>query len=175
MKLTAISASPRKTGNSATMVDEFCKASGADAIDRYNLADLNISGCRACGACASECSCVIDDDMQKIYQSMSNSDVIVLGSPLYWWSISAQLKAVIDRLYIYIGKGVLDGKKLIVLVSGFSEVPNAGYDLIDGMFKEVAPYLNMEYRGLFVSADDSRHVRNNEAALEQVRRLAAEL
>lgn len=173
MKVTAISSSPRKNGNSAAMVEAFTEALAADQTERFDLTDLAIGECRACGACAKECKCVIGDDMQQIYRSMEDSDVIVFGSPLYWWNISANLKTLIDRLYMYIGKGVLDHKKLVVLVSGFSDVPDAGYDLIDSMFKQVAPYLHMEYTGLFVSADDSRPVKANPEIQEKIKRLAA--
>lgn len=175
MKISVLYSSPRPKGNSATMAERFLGHAEGAGISRFYLNDRQITECQACGGCAEDCRCSIEDDMQQIYESIEESEIIVMSSPLYWWSISANLKKVIDRLYVYIGKGCLDGKKLVLLVSGISEIPNSGYEMIDGMFKEISGYLKMQYQGCFVSADDSRPVKDNPQILREIDQLAAEV
>ena len=99
MKVLAISASPRKCGNAEVLCDEFLKGaaeSGHD-VQKIRLAEKKIAPCLACYACAGSHVCVRRDDMAEVLQKMIDADVIVLSSPVYFYSIDAQLKAVIDR------------------------------------------------------------------------------
>lgn len=66
-------------------------------VEKINIAQKNIGYCRACYACRETGACVIKDDMAEILQKMIDADVLVLASPVYFYSIDAQLKAVIDR------------------------------------------------------------------------------
>lgn len=97
-KVLILSGSPRKNGNSDTLCNEFLRGAleaGHDA-EKIRVAEKNISPCRGCYACEHG-SCAIQDDMADILQKMIDADVLVLASPVYFYSISAQLKAVIDR------------------------------------------------------------------------------
>lgn len=95
-----LSGSPRKGGNSDLLCDEFMRgalASGHKAEKIY-VSEKKIGYCRACYFCrASGGECIIEDDMKDILQKMIDADVIVLASPVYFYSIDAQLKTVIDR------------------------------------------------------------------------------
>lgn len=98
-KVLILSGSPRKSGNSDILCDEFAKGaieSGND-VEKIRVFEKNIGYCRACYACKKSGVCVIKDDMAELLQKMIDSDVIVLASPVYFYSIDAQLKAVIDR------------------------------------------------------------------------------
>ncbi|MGN0542085.1 MAG: flavodoxin family protein [Acutalibacteraceae bacterium] len=98
-KVLILSGSPRKGGNSDILCDEFMKGaieSGNEA-EKIRVAEKNIGFCRACYACKNGGVCVIKDDMAEILQKMTAADVIVLASPVYFYSVDAQLKALIDR------------------------------------------------------------------------------
>lgn len=98
-KVLILSGSPRHGGNSDTLCDEFAKGAieTGNIVEKIFVADKNINYCKACYACKDTGICAIKDDMADVLQKMLDSDVIVLSSPVYFYSICAQLKAVIDR------------------------------------------------------------------------------
>ncbi len=99
-RILILSGSPRKGGNSDTLCDQFMKGAveAGNKVEKVFVADKKIAPCRACYYCRShKGSCSIKDDMAELLQKMIDADVIVLSSPVYFYSISAQLKAVIDR------------------------------------------------------------------------------
>lgn len=99
-KVLILSGSPRKGGNSDILCDEFMKGTveAGNDVEKIRVADKKVGYCKACYYCtAHNGECVIKDDMAEILQKMIDSDVIVLASPVYFYSIDAQLKAVIDR------------------------------------------------------------------------------
>lgn len=95
-----LSASPRKGGNSDILCDQFVKGaleSGHQA-EKIFLGDKGITYCIACETCMQNGGvCAQDDDMEEILQKMIEADVIVLATPVYFYSMDAQLKTVIDR------------------------------------------------------------------------------
>jgi multimeric flavodoxin WrbA len=99
-KILILSGSPRKGGNSDLLCDEFmrgAKEAGHD-VEKIRVATKKIDYCHACYYCQkSGGECAIKDDMADVLQKMINADVIVLASPVYFYSIDAQLKALIDR------------------------------------------------------------------------------
>lgn len=95
-----LSGSPRKGGNSDLLCDEFMRGAveSGNNVEKIRVAEKNIGYCRACYYCRkSGGECIIKDDMAQVLQKMIDADVIVLSSPVYFYSIDAQLKAVIDR------------------------------------------------------------------------------
>lgn len=99
-KVLILSGSPRKGGNSDLLCDEFMRGAieSGNAVEKIRVAEKKVGYCRACYYCRkSEGECAINDDMGEILQKMIDADVIVLASPVYFYSIDAQLKAVIDR------------------------------------------------------------------------------
>lgn len=98
-KILILSASPRKGGNSDILCDRFAEGAreaGHDA-EKIRVAEKHIGYCRACYACKEKGVCVLKDDMAEVLQKMIEADVLVLASPVYFYSVNAQLKAVIDR------------------------------------------------------------------------------
>ncbi|MDO4318805.1 MAG: flavodoxin family protein [Lachnospiraceae bacterium] len=99
-KVLILSGSPRKGGNSDLLCDEFmrgAKESGNEA-EKVRVAEKKIGYCRACYYCRqSGGECAIKDDMAEVLQKMIDADVIVLASPVYFYSVDAQLKTVLDR------------------------------------------------------------------------------
>lgn len=99
-KVLILSGSPRKGGNSDLLCDEFARGAevGGNKVEKIRVAEKKVGYCRACYYCSDHGGeCAIKDDMSEILQKMIAADVIVLASPVYFYSIDAQLKAVIDR------------------------------------------------------------------------------
>ncbi len=99
-KVLVISGSPRKGGNSDLLCDEFIRGAkeAGNEVEKVTLAEKQVGFCRACYYCRSHGGeCAIRDDMGAILNQMLLADVIVLASPVYFYSIDAQMKALIDR------------------------------------------------------------------------------
>ncbi len=98
-RILILKGSPREKGNSSVLAEQVsagAQEAGADVESIY-LHSLDIRACDACEECAGTGMCVIKDDMQSLYPKIANADAIVLASPVYWFTISAQLKLCIDR------------------------------------------------------------------------------
>ena len=103
-QILILKGSPREKGNSATLADRL--AAGASAagaqVESIYLHSLDIRACDACDLCKDPGSgCVIEDDMQPLYPKLAEADAIVLATPVYWFTITAQLKLCIDRWYAF--------------------------------------------------------------------------
>jgi len=103
MKVLGIVGSKRKSGNTSYLVKQALNTIESKDIETEMifLGDYNIHGCTGCEGCRDTYKCVIKDDMQKIYPRILNSDAIVLGSPTYFYNITADMKAFIERLYCF--------------------------------------------------------------------------
>ena len=99
MKAIGIVGSPRKNGNTEIITKHTLKAIEEEGIDTelITLAGLNIQLCDGCGACESDETCPIDDDVFPLYQKMKTADAIILSSPVYYGSATALMKAFIER------------------------------------------------------------------------------
>lgn len=95
-----LAGSPRKNGNSAMLCKEFAKGAeeAGNTVELMYLRDKKINFCIACYHCKKEGICSINDDMAEILDKMDKADVIVMASPVYFYSINAQMKALIDRV-----------------------------------------------------------------------------
>jgi len=110
-EIVALNGSSRKRGSTAAMLDAFLEgvaASGADVeVERVDLFGLDYKGCRGCLGCnsraAKKVGCVQRDGASELLDRMREADGIVFASPIYFWEISAQLRAVLER-YLYPGK-----------------------------------------------------------------------
>ncbi len=102
MKIIGFIASPRKEGNTAWLVNkilEGAKEQGAETQSWY-FNDLDIKPCQSCYGCnQGDQRCVINDDMQKLYDAIEHAEALVLGSPTYMGQMSAQAKIFTDRLF----------------------------------------------------------------------------
>ncbi len=113
-KILVITGSPRKNGNSFAMTDAFIKAAEAKghSVTRFDAAFQKVGGCRACETCFSTGkACTFDDDFNMIAPAFLEADIIVFTTPVYWYSIPAQIKGVIDRIYsLVVGGKDISGK-----------------------------------------------------------------
>lgn len=112
MKVLGIVCSPRLRGNTEIMVQEaLAKAQEEGAeIELLTLAKKDIAPCDACESCRKTGKCHIEDDMQQIYDKLLQADGIIFGSPVYYWTVTAQAKALIDRTYLFSKEYKLKGK-----------------------------------------------------------------
>ncbi|HOX54832.1 MAG: flavodoxin family protein [Candidatus Omnitrophica bacterium] len=160
-KILVIQGSPKKDGNTAILVNWFAegaKDKGAE-VEIINVADLKIKsiGCNSCRACqkSKEYKCVINDEASPIISKMAEADVIVMATPLYFFSASAQIKVIFDRmfaLYKWDNKTgtmqtVLKGKTFAVISSAFEDV---GLDVLEQPFKLTADYSGMKFASLLI-------------------------
>ena len=116
MKITVITGSPRKNGNTFAMVDSFigtAEAKGHEVV-RFDAAMMKIGGCHACMTCfKTGKACSFDDDFNIIAPHILDADAILFAMPVYWYSIPAQIKGVIDRLFSFCVAGKpVQGKKM---------------------------------------------------------------
>ena len=99
MKVLAISGSPRKNGNTVLLLNralEGARSAGAE-VELFSVAGKDIKGCDACWACVKTGTCHIKDDVSPLHDLMAEADGIIFGTPIYFWGMTAQMKAIIDR------------------------------------------------------------------------------
>ena len=98
-KVLILSGSPRRGGNSDLLCDEFLRGAqeSGNEVEKIFVRSKKIAPCNACYCCKDGGKCAIRDDMGEILDKMQAADVIVMASPVYFYSIDAQMKAVIDR------------------------------------------------------------------------------
>jgi multimeric flavodoxin WrbA len=99
LKILAVSSSPRRGGNSETMLDaaaEAARAAGAE-VEKIVLRDLGFKPCLNCGGCSKTGRCVLDDEYSELNGKIRGVDRLVLASPIYMGSLSAQMKCLVDR------------------------------------------------------------------------------
>lgn len=103
MKIITILGSTRKHGNTASVLEQFeVSASSSHEVERINITDYDVRGCLGCNVCqrkAGKPGCAERDDAVAILERLLAADVIVYATPLYVWSFSAQMKALLDRQY----------------------------------------------------------------------------
>lgn len=122
IKILGLVGSPNINGNTAKLVNAILDGATENGAEKiiYNLSLLNIKGCDACCKCQESGCCLIDDDMQELYQQIQAADTIVLGSPVYMWQMTGQTKLLIDRMTAFLKPNFssrLDNKKLILVFS----------------------------------------------------------
>ena len=103
-KIVVITGSPRKNGNSFAMTDAFIKAAEekGHSVVRFDAAMKHVGGCHACETCfKTEKACSFDDDFNTIAPAILEADAVVFTMPVYWYSIPAQIKCVIDKLFSF--------------------------------------------------------------------------
>jgi multimeric flavodoxin WrbA len=167
-KILIINGSPRKSGNTETLVDSLIKGvteSGNTAI-KMNLRELNIKTCVGCFQCQAKKGdpCVQKDDMNKIYSAYKEADAVVFASPLYWMHFSGQMKVALDRLFAFATYEIPKKDTALIIASTMREE--------DGIFKMIVPYyencivnvLNWNNKGMILAGgvNDIGDVKNTE-------------
>lgn len=118
-KIVVITGSPRKNGNSFAMTDAFIGAAQAKGckVTRFDAAFKKVGGCHACETCyKTGKACSYDDDFNELAPAILEADAVVFTMPVYWYSIPAQIKCVIDKLYsLCVGGKDVAGKECALI------------------------------------------------------------
>lgn len=137
--------SPRRGGNTETLVDEVLRgAKEADAIvEKVILNELRITPCQDCEDCMKGGECIEQDDMIPLLKQMRGSQVWVLGTPVYFWGPTAQFKGFLDRWFSQEKVVMFRGRRVILVIPlGGKNVGFARH--LVGMLKEVLDYFELE-------------------------------
>ena len=184
-RVLILKGSPRKRGNSATLADRV--AAGATeagaAVESFELHAMDIRPCDGCGFCQGSGECVINDDMQILYPKLQEADAIVIASAIYWFTVTAQVKACIDRWYalegaqLAQGAGALAGKQFgIVLSYGDSDPYLSGAVNAIRMFQDIARYEKASIAGLvYGSASEPGEIAGQAELMQQAHALGKRL
>ncbi len=189
MKVLAIMGSPRRGKNNDILLDtllgSISRQEASVDITKLYVSDLAIAPCLACDACTRRSGCVQKDGMENLYRSFDGADIILITSPMYFNSISGQLKAIIDRNQaIWSSKYVLkqslvDKSKprvgYVIITAGAEEHPyelQAVTPIMDLFFKSI----NTEYMdNYFVNGVDERPAYDRAEVLSDIEGLAGEI
>lgn len=106
MDILVLTGSPRKDGNSNFLAEEFIRGAqeAGHSIFRFDAAEANVHPCIACNSCGMDGPCIFKDDFETVRRQIIPADMVVFATPMYYFGISSQLKAVIDRFYAINGK-----------------------------------------------------------------------
>ena len=180
-KVLAIVGSPRRKGNTDILVDRIlsgAKDAGAD-VEKIHLKGLTIKECDGCYACWKGKLCPKKDDMNDLYPKIDAADVVVFGTPVYWFGPTALLKAFIDRL-IYFNcpenRPKIAGKAAFI-ASPFEDTDMETAAPMLAFFEKCFDYLEMKPAGriLVPGVADKGDILKKNKALEQAYQLGANL
>jgi len=187
MKVLGISISPRCNGNSDLLLQRaLCGAESADAeIEYIRLSAFKVGPCIECNSCFETGVCVIKDDYQQLLQKMLDADRLILATPVFFMSVCAQAKMLIDRgQCLWAAKYILkkspvgereDRRAMVIAVGGSKSKKQ--FDCIRLMMKVYFDSLGVRYESnLFVNeVDEAGDIEKNAAAMEQAFKLGSAL
>jgi len=182
VKVLGIVCSPRNRGNTEILVKEALESArsmGAET-EMIKVTDMNITPCDGCESCDITGECKIEDDMQVIYTKLLQSDGIIFGSPVYFWSVTAQAKAIIDRTFVFRkGRRLRNKVAGAVVVARQAGASNAFSELSDFFSlhrmipaRSIGPRTDEELAkewggGVIAYADKPGEVKNNQQAMNR--------
>lgn len=167
MNILILQGSPRANGNTAWMAEECRKAAEAagHTVTLVNVAHKKIAGCLACEYCHGKGAgaCVQKDDMQEIYPLLAEAEALVLAAPIYYFTMSAQIQAPIQRIYNMQKPGKL--KKMALLASSYS--PNV-YDGAIGEYQGIRKYWGVEDMGVVTAKIDEQKTEETKRRVQEL-------
>lgn len=149
MKIIVLEGSPHKNGSSNMLAAEFMRgaAETGHEIEIFDAAHMNIKPCSGCGSCGMNGPCAIKDDMPLLRDALLAANMVVFVTPIYYFGMSAQLKAVIDRFYSYTTK--LSSKNLqAVLISAAWNSDHETMEFLEAHYKKICDYMNFKNCGI---------------------------
>ena len=181
MKVLGIAASPRRRGNTETLLDRFLvgAASAGAEVGKIVVARLKIAGCVACDGCWDDGRCVVKDGFQDVYDKLVAADVIALAAPLYFWNLPAQAKALVDRSQCQWARKVVLKSPLAATAAGYARrrgvficVGGDSRTYFDGAVQTVKDFFSVYeadfWRDLFCGGVDARgEIADHPTALQE--------
>lgn len=177
MKILALVGSPRKGGNTDILVDRFLEGAerNGHASEKIYLYDYTFTACIACSRCKEgNHVCTVRDEMQDIYPKIDASDLIVFGTPNYWFGPSGKMKSLFDRLRPYTANKKIAGKDAVLIVAA-ADGPEACKPIVE-MFRMSFDYLKIDFKGhVLGTAYEMKEILNDEEALAEASNLGISL
>lgn len=174
MKVLGIMGSPRRRGNTDFLLDEALKGarSGGAEVEKLAVEELEIAPCREIYACLKDGHCAIEDDMQQVYPKLLEVEGLILASPIFFYGLTSQVKALIDRcqaLWVMKHRRAAPAKRKGAFIAVGA---TRGERLFDGAVLTVKYFfdaIGVEYSGdlLIGGVDKKGHIRKQPAALAQ--------
>jgi multimeric flavodoxin WrbA len=180
-KIVILLGSPRRDGNSAALAERIAEGAAGAEVEVFYLHGMKIAPCNACEACHKPGAkgCVIKDDMQRLYPRMTEADAIVFASPIYWFTVSAQMKLAMDRCYALIRPDghAFRGKRIGLAFSYGGEDPfDSGCTNAIRMFQDAFGFIGAEIVGIvYGSASGAGDIRSNQKAMDEAKELGRKL
>jgi multimeric flavodoxin WrbA len=181
--VVTILGSPRRNGNSATLAHNVAlgaKSLGAN-VETYFIHGMDIKPCNACGTCRKDSNngCDINDDMQKIYPKLYQADAIVIASPIYWFTVSAQTKLFMDRCSTYSTPNgyALNGKRIgIVMTYEASDPFVSGAVNAIRTFQDIFAFIDSKIVGMvYGKAHEPGEIASNSELMDEAFELGKRL
>jgi len=188
MKIIAFLGSPRKDGNTELLLKEVIRGveDSGFKVQVFDLNSMNIQPCQDCGGCDETGECIIRDDMDSIYEAIKTADRIILASPVFFFSLSAQTKAMIDRCQCFwiekyvlkrpVPLGKYSRKGLLLLVGGMKKEIGiqCSEACADAFFKtvNVPEHSTLSFLGIDKKEEILNHPDALKKAYEEGRKLA---
>lgn len=176
-----LNGSPRLKGNTAALVSAF--AEGAEAaghtVTRFNLGAMDIHGCRGCCGGGKDAAhpCVQRDDMDQIYPAYIAADTVVLASPMYYWSITGQLKCAFDRLFAVaeLDRNYANPAKEAVLLMAAEGDTEENFAPVRAYYEALLHHMGWKDAGIVYAGGNfnAGDIQSKPEQLEQARRLGA--
>ena len=148
-KILVITASPRVGGNSGRLADAFIEGakSAGNQVEKLDLRPLQINPCIVCDQCFSKGKpCVLNDDMDQVYQGIEANEIIVFAMPLYYYSIPANLVAAINRLYALWSHGGYPKRQAMLLIAAGDSAPDT-FNAVDTTWRKILSHLEWPLLG----------------------------
>lgn len=182
-KVVVVLGSPRAKGNSTTLglrVAQGVKKAGGSA-DVVRLHEMDLRPCRACDACRKKMNytCVQNDRMRDVYPLLRQADAVVIASPVYWFTMAAQTKIFMDRLYAFTGAEGwgLKGKQIGIVLT-YQDADPFGSGAVNALraFQDAFAFMEAPIAGMvYGSADKPGDILRNKAVLKQAYELGVSL
>lgn len=176
MNILLLNGSPRMDGNTRAalgVLADGIRDNIPDAkIELYDVARHRIGGCTNCDGCKENGGdCVMPDESARIVNKIADADCVVFGSPVYWWGVSAQLKALIDKMYSKDAVWKNYQKKIGTVIIGGSDTTDPQYRIIREQFECICEYLGwdavfsyaagaLEAGEILENSDEVAHLKN---------------
>lgn len=151
MIITILTGSYNLEGTSNTLVDEFIRGASENGseIHRFDTAHLNINPCTGCNTCGMDGECVFDDDMKEVLSSVLKSDLVVFATPIYYFSMTAPLKACIDRFYSRTMDVSSKGLKTVLITTCWN-TDDSTVNPVIWHYEKMVDYMNYEDKGRII-------------------------
>lgn len=152
--ILVLTGSPRQLGNSALLADAFIQGAkfAGHTVQVFETAFHPVLPCHACDKCwSAKEPCVFKDNFEKLAPLLEEADMLVFCTPLYWFTMSAQLKSAIDKLYAYmkdIAPRKLKIKECVLLAAAEGNEKEGDYDGLKATYHSIANYLGWKDRGM---------------------------